>query len=99
MQILIELINPLYVLFALQALDLISTVIALRNPNLVESNVLLKPLFDRFGVLPVLILLKGALIAYLWWVQAGVDPRLLWLMSAGYAYVVFNNFKLIKGAN
>lgn len=91
-----KLLNPLYVLFALQALDLISTVIALRNPNLVESNVLLKPLFDRFGVLPVLVAAKGGLIAFLWWGQAGIDPQLFWLMSVGYAYIVFNNFKLIR---
>ena len=94
-----QFVNPLYILFALQALDLISTVIALRNPNLVESNVLLKPLFDRFGALPVLLIAKGSVIAYLWWAQAGIDPRLLWVISAGYAYVVFNNFRLIKGAN
>ena len=91
-------LNPLYILFVLQVLDLISTVFALKSTNLVESNVLLKPLFDRFGALPVLLIGKGALIGYLWWAQAGVSAELLWVMSAGYAYVVFNNFKLIRGA-
>ena len=34
----------LYILFFLQVLDLITTVIALRKPSLVESNPLLAPL-------------------------------------------------------
>jgi uncharacterized membrane protein len=89
-------INPLYVLFALQVLDMISTVIALRSPNLVEQNVLLKPLFDHFGALPVLLVAKGGVMAYVWYVQAGIDPRLLWAMSAGYAWIVATNFKLIR---
>ena len=92
-------INPLYVLLVLQALDLISTVIALKRADLVESNPLLNPLFSRFGTLPVLLVVKGALAGFLWWAQAGVDPRLFWLLSAGYAYVVFNNFRLIRNAS
>jgi hypothetical protein len=89
-------INPLYVLIVLQVLDLVSTVIALKSANLVEANGLLSPLFARFGTLPVLVIVKGSLIAFLWWGQAYIDPRALWLVSAGYAYVVFNNFKLIR---
>ena len=87
---------PLYILFALQTLDLITTVIALRKPSLVESNPLLNPLFKVFGVLPVMLVGKTAVAGYLFYVQAGIPVQLLWLMSAGYAYVVVNNIKLIK---
>ena len=86
----------LYTIFALQALDLITTVIALHNPNLVESNPLLNPLFKAFGVLPVMLAGKAALAWYLFYIQAGIPVQLLWLMSAGYAYVVVNNIKLIR---
>ena len=87
---------PLYLLFALQFLDALSTIIALRKPSLTESNPLLAPLFKLFGVLPVMLVAKAVLAAYLFYVQAGIPVQLLWLMSAGYAYVVYNNFKLIR---
>lgn len=86
----------LYVLLALQALDLITTYIALKNPNLVESNPLLNPLFKIFGVLPVMLALKASFAAFLFWQQAGIPVQFLWLLSAGYAYVVVNNIKLIR---
>ena len=87
---------PLYILLALQLADLVSTVIALRKPNLVESNPLLAPLFKLFGVLPVMLVAKAVLAGYLFYVQAWVPVQVLLLLSAGYAYVVYNNFKLIR---
>ena len=87
---------PLLLLLALQALDLISTVIALRKPSLTESNPLLAPLFKLFGVLPVMLVAKAVLAGYLFYVQAWVPVQVLLLLSAGYAYVVYNNFKLIR---
>jgi len=87
---------PLYILIALQALDMISTVIALRNPNLVESNVMMNPLFKIFGVLPVMLVLKAGFAAFLFWQQAGIIQVVLYTLCVGYAYVVYNNFKLIR---
>ena len=87
-----------YTLLTLQALDLITTYRALKNPNLVESNPLLNPLFKLFGVLPVMLVLKASFAAFLFWQQAGIPMQFLWLLSAGYAYVVVNNIKLIQGA-
>ena len=86
----------LYLLFLLQFLDALSTIIALRKPSLVESNPLLAPLFKHFGVLPVMLVAKVALAGYLFYVQAWVPVQVLLLLSAGYAYVVYNNFKLIR---
>ena len=87
--------HSLLLLIAFQVLDLISTALALRNPNLVEANGLLKPLFDKFGVLPTLAVVKSALIGFLVWAHADIYPPVIWLLCAGYAYVVFSNFKLI----
>lgn len=86
----------LYTLIALQVLDLITTVIALRNPKLTEGNGILKPLFDRFGVLPTLISVKGAFIALLWWAAPLVPVEVLYLLTAGYCWIVLNNIKLIR---
>ena len=87
---------PLYLLFLLQVLDALSTIIALRKPSLVESNPLLNPLFKVFGVLPVMLVAKAVLAGYLFYVQAWVPVQVLLLLCAGYAYVVYNNFKLIR---
>ena len=86
----------LMLLLALQVVDLISTTLALRNPNIVEANDLLKPLFDKFGVLPTLAVVKSALIGFLVWAHADIYPPVIWLLCAGYAYVVANNIKLIR---
>ena len=88
--------NILYLLIALQVLDLLTTVIALRNPKLTEGNGVLKPMFDRFGVLPTLISVKGAFIALLWWAAPLVPVEVLYLLTAGYCWIVFNNVKLIR---
>ena len=90
--------TPIYILLALQALDVISTVLALRQPNVSEANPFLAPLFKQFGVLPTLIVLKGALAAYVWYAQASIPVELIYIACAGYAYVVVNNFKNAKGA-
>ena len=87
---------PLLVLLSLQALDALSTIIALRKPSLTEANPLLAPLFKLFGVLPTMLVAKAVLAGYLFYVQAWVPVQVLLLLSAGYAYVVYNNFKLIR---
>ena len=87
----------LYALIVLQALDLLTTVVALRNPGLTEGNGLLKPLFERFGVLPALIVVKLAFVGLLWWAAPQVPVEILYVLTAFYCWVVYNNIKLIKG--
>jgi hypothetical protein len=87
----------LYALIILQALDLLTTVVALRNPRLAEGNGLLKPLFERFGVLPALIVIKLAFVGLLWWAAPQVPVEILYALCAFYVWVVYNNIKLIKG--
>jgi ABC-type branched-subunit amino acid transport system permease subunit len=91
--------NILYLLIALQVLDLITTVIALRNPKLTEGNKRLKPLIDRFGVLPALLLIKGTYAALLFWAVPLIPAHLMFLVYAviaGYCWIVWNNVKLIR---
>ena len=86
----------LVALIILQVLDLLTTVVALRNPRLTEGNGLLKPLFERFGVLPALIVIKGLFIMLLGFTAHLVPVELLYLLTAGYCWIVFNNIKLIR---
>ena len=89
----------IYILIALQALDLLTTVVALRNPKLTEGNGLLKPLMDKFGVLPALLGAKGAFIVLLLWAAPLVPVVVLYLLCAGYCWVVYNNLKLIRNSS
>jgi hypothetical protein len=88
--------NPLYLLIALQVLDLLTTVIALRNPKLTEGNGILKPLFDKLGVLPTLLIMKGGFIGWLLYVRAEVPDWTLLLLCAVYLWIILNNIKLIR---
>ena len=86
----------IYALIILQVLDLISTVVALRKPNLIEANPVLNYLFSIFGVLPTLLVVKTAFAVVLYVYQDLVMLEAQVLLCALYAYVVFQNFKLIQ---
>lgn len=88
--------NPLYLLTLLQVLDLVSTVVALQNPKLKEGNGLLKQLMDRFGVLPALIGVKLVFLNLILLAAPLVYVEVLYLLCVFYAWVVFNNIKLIR---
>lgn len=94
--------NVVYFLIALQVSDLATTLVALRNPKLAESNKLLVRLFNVFGVAPTLLGIKTAFIAWLWWaapiVEAGGYGAVLWLLCAFYAWVTWNNLRMIRAA-
>jgi len=88
----------LYLLISLQMLDLLSTIIALRNPKLTEANGVLKPLFDTFGALPVLVIVKLLFVGLLWWAAPQVPVALLYALAVFYCWVVYNNITLIRKA-
>jgi len=90
------LIMTLYLLSALQVFDLLTTVVALRNSKLTEGNNLLKPLMDKFGVLPILLVVKSAFIGLLLWAASFVPVVVLYLLCGFYTWVVWNNLKLIR---
>lgn len=90
----------IYLLIVLQVLDLISTMVALRNPKLAEGNSfgLLQWFMDKIGVLPALVLLKAAFIGWLWYFRDHPDmtDQVYVLLCAGYAWIVVNNIRLIR---
>lgn len=80
----------------LQIADIVSTVYALRNPNVREVNPLLQPLFDKFGALPVLLVVKIMFISFLLIFKDQLSILVLVIMLAGYIYVIVNNINVIK---
>lgn len=87
--------TPFYLLIALQVADIITTIIALRGPAH-EANPLLARLMDKIGVVPTLILVKGAAISFFWYYQALLPNPLMWALCAFYVWIVFNNVKVIR---
>ena len=89
--------TPIYFLLALQVADLLSTVVALRNPRLKEANGPLNKLMSAIGVLPALLLAKSAAMSVIWYYQADIGQGLIALCVL-YAVVVANNVRLILKA-
>lgn len=83
---------------ALQLADIVTTHYVLKKRIGTEANPVMRWLFDQFGHLPVLLVIKGALIAFFWWWVPQVDERLVWALAALYAWVVWNNAQVIKNA-
>lgn len=93
----------LYVLILLQLLDVLTTHYALRTGAGTEANPVLRNLFDRFGHEPVLLAIKGAFIAWLWWaaplLEAAGYSWVLYAVAALYVWVVWNNLMVILKVN
>jgi hypothetical protein len=84
-----------YALLALQILDLVSTVIALRNPSLKEANGPLAGLMKSIGTLPALMCIKTLAMVLIWHHRADMGNWLIALCVL-YAVVIVNNIRLIK---
>ena len=81
----------------LQFGDGLTTYWAINKGN-VEANKILKSLFDKIGLIPGLILIKGfttgiCVVAYLF--AGAYTPYVLGLIVAGYSWVVWNNSKFV----
>jgi len=83
-----------YILLALQILDLLSTVIALRNPRLKEANGPLAGLMKSIGTLPALVAVKCAAMLIIWHFRADMGAWIT-LLCGVYAIVIVNNIRLI----
>ncbi len=89
----------IYVLIALQVLDAVTTIIALRK-GATESNKLLNKIFAKIGVLPGLLITKLAVACFLlYFREIFQNPITLVIPLVAYTWVVFNNFKVIKKRN
>jgi Domain of unknown function (DUF5658) len=82
----------IYVLIFLQVLDLISTYVCLQTSIGRESNPWLVGLVCRIGLLPALVVAKGAIIAMVLVLGPASPEWLLGALILFYLWVVFNNF-------
>lgn len=89
-------ITAAYILIALQLADLGTTWYAMRNTTLREANGFAASLMKKIGVGPALLLIKGVVIGVIFWALPTVAEWVLWLLCAGYAWIVANNLYLIK---
>ena len=89
----------IYLLLALQWADIVTTVLALRVPGTREVNPVLNPLFEKFGVLPVMLTVKALyavlIIGAVPYMSVYSDTMIL-AVSALYMYVVYNNYQIYK---
>lgn len=87
--------NLIYIFIALQVLDAVSTVIALDGGGH-EVNPILKKIMDKIGVIPALVLVKGAAIAFFWYYQELLPDPLVLLLCLGYIWILYNNIQVIR---
>lgn len=87
--------NSFYILIALQIADVVTTIVALSGPAH-EANPILKKIMDAIGVVPALVLIKGAAVAFFWFYQAMIPKPVFWMLCAFYVYIVYNNIVTIK---
>lgn len=83
----------IYLLIILQLVDAISTIILLQRPGFAEGNKLLAKLFDKFGIVFTLLVIKGGFIAWVLYFQDQLPVEIIGLLCAGYVWVVYNNLK------
>lgn len=88
-------IAMLYVFIVLQVLDALSTVYGMRLGHM-EKNPLLAWLFEKVGVIPVMLIVKTGMIVVLLH-YLGQYP--VWILVAGnilYAYIFYKNLEVIS---
>jgi Domain of unknown function (DUF5658) len=87
----------IYALIILQVLDAVSTYLCLTKGVGVEGNTWLARLFARVGMVEGLLMTKGALIGLLLLFGHMVHDYALALLILFYVYIIFNNFKVLRG--
>ena len=91
------LVYGLFAMFVvLSVLDGITTYRALKRPGTREANPVMRWLFERFGIHQTLIVSKMAAIVAVW---TTMGPYSLWVLAgvnAFYAWIAFNNYRLVK---
>ena len=86
----------LYAVIALQVLDILTTYLCLTSGKGYEANKLLAKVFDKIGLLPGLLLTKGAFVAFLFYAEPQLPVEVLYLIAAGYVWVVAGNLKVLN---
>lgn len=85
----------LILIVALQLADIATTYFALTRGKGVEANGILAKLFAKIGLLPGLVLIKGAFVALLWFAAPHAPVEVLYGVIVLYGWVCFNNLKVL----
>jgi len=83
-------------LVLLQVGDVISTKLALMRPNVIEGNPILARLFDKFGVMPTLLVSKACTIGLLYYFLPSIHDWVLTVLAGFYTWVVWHNITKIQ---
>ena len=91
-----------FILFIISQLaDFYTTYRALNIPDVREGNPLLRILMGKIGIVPALSVFKGFVIIFigiiLWYVDTLAVQIAVIVVSLGYGYAVYNNYKVWKG--
>lgn len=84
-----------YLLMALQAVDAITTYLAI-GKGASEGNPVMRKLFEKIGMVPALIITKGAMAAAAWHWRDAIGMVGLGLLCAGYIAVAVNNLLVMR---
>ena len=84
-----------YLLMALQAVDAITTYLAI-GKGAAEGNPIMRKLFEKIGMVPALIIMKGALMAIVWRWRDDLGMTWLAVFCAGYFAVAVNNLRVAR---
>jgi hypothetical protein len=86
----------LFALFvALQLADIWTTLRFLKNKTGHEANPVMAYLFEKFGVIQSLCVVKSAAVAIAWFLQTEI--MVIGVLCAFYAYIAINNYRIGSG--
>lgn len=83
------------VLAVLQVID-VGTTLAVLQRGGVERNPMLAVLFKKIGAAPVMIALKAAFLAALWFFQEHIGIEAMLFLCAVYVVIAANNFIVLR---
>ena len=84
-----------YIVIALQAADVLSTLYAFRN-GAVEANPVMRKLMEKLGTVPGLLLPKVVYGGLVWFCRDALTIDALAVVAALYVAVVVNNMRVAK---
>ena len=84
-----------YLLMALQVADGLTTYLALKK-GAAEGNPVMRKLFEKVGMVPALIITKGALMCAAWYWRDAIGLLGLGLLCAWYLVVAVNNVRVMR---
>lgn len=84
----------LYILLALQALDLVTTYLALKDGRNREANPIIAGTIRKLGLVPGLLLAKFFAVGITIWASQVLSPLVLFAFIGFYVYVILRNLRI-----